>query len=96
MTNPTTSELLDRIADATGVDAAAIEAVAASCGRHLAKLDGEDEARALLEGEPLAATDIALRLHADAMRDMRLAVHNKPDDFARLVLDVLTTEPNHD
>ena len=92
MTNPTTIELLDRLANQTGVDVDAIEAVAASCERHLAKLDGEDAARDLLESEPLAATDIAMRLHRDAMRDMRLAVHNKPDDFARLVLDVLNSE----
>ena len=92
MTNPTTSELLDRIADATGVDVDAIEAVAASCGRRLAKLDGEDVARDLLENEPLNATDIALAMHRDAMRGMRLKIHNKPDDFARLVLDVLTSE----
>ena len=92
MTNPTTSELLGRLANQTGVDVDVIEAVAASCGRHLAKLDGEDVARDLLESEPLNATDIALAMHRDAMRDMRLAVHNKPDDFARLVLDVLTSE----
>ena len=92
MTNPTTSELLDRLTNQTGVDVDVIEAVAASCGRHLAKLDGEDASRDLLESEPLNATDIALAMHRGAMRDMRLKIHNRPDDFARLALDVLTSE----
>ena len=90
----TYSQLLDRICADTGADADVVEAVAASCGGWLIKLhDGDLEAAtAFLQSEPLNAAGIALPSRIETIKKLRLAVHNKPDDFARLVLDVLTSE----